>query len=156
MAPYNDQGGFVLTFKDYSKETCTFQCEGVPLTAANFDAQRTLQDALVTAIEGISLGTHFKKVIKALVVRDSITLPASVEAQRETKWRVSYEDTTTHLMYSLDIPMADRTKLLTNSDEADFEEEDVAAFITAFEAYVKSPDNNSVTIRSITHTGRRA
>ena len=156
MASYVDQGGLVLTFKDYSNETCTFQIEGVAMTAANFEAQRTLQDALVDAIEGIILGSHYKQTIKALVIRDSVNLPVFVEAQRETKWRVSYEDTVTHLIYSCDIPMANRIKLAEHSDEADREDEDVLAFVNAFEAYARSPDGNAVVVRRITHTGRRS
>ena len=149
-------GKLKLTYLDFSEEVAWVGFEGATLTALNFDAQVDLQDALVTATEAIIMSSNFKKERVASIERGFRVAPMDKDAQRERKWRVSYEDTTTHMLYSLDLPCADLQYLKDNSDEADLENVTVAAFVTAFTAYVKSPDGNAVAVRKITHVGRRS
>ena len=149
-------GGFTLSFIDNSKETAAATFNGADLTAANFDAQIALQDALIAAAADIVMGNQWKLERMAEQERASMAPPVSKEAQREKKWSVLYEDTTTYKRYTVSLPCADLSKLAANSDDADLEEEDVAAFKTAFEAYQLSPDGNAVNILMITYTGRRS
>jgi hypothetical protein len=144
-----------LSYCDYSNEVAWCGFTGETFTAANHDAQVALQATLVAALEDIILGNNYKLERVANVILGTRTPAATKQAQRECKWRVSYEDTTTHVVYSLDLPMADLTLTSTNSDEADPADAAIIAFTAAFEAYVLSPAGHAVNILGIKHVGRR-
>jgi hypothetical protein len=145
----------VLSYVDHSEEPCTSSFTGADLTAANFDAQIALQDALKTALFGIVLHQPYKDTRVAYQTLASKDPPADSDAQRERKWVISYEDTVTFERYTVEVPMADLTLLDGNTDQADLDNATVAAFVTAFEAYQLSPNGNAVEIKKITHVGRR-
>ena len=149
-------GHHIVPINDYNSERSTVTVRGVELTAANFDAQYTafvqFYDALLGITLGLRVGSKFGNDIP-IVAADT---PASdPNAQRERKWLVRYSDATAMKNYKMEIPCADLSYLDPNNREyADLTDLDVAAFVTAFEAFVRSPDGNTVTIDSIQHVGR--
>lgn len=139
-------GKYIMTYRDYGPvgERSTSIFKGPDLTAANFDAEKALQETLRDAVEAISLGTLVKAVTVVKEVPYPDTNPASPFAQRENKWLVRYTDTVTGDKASLEIPCADLALLDPNAgDKADMSDADVAAFVAAFEAYVLSPGSGT-------------
>jgi len=148
-----------FTYKDYSNESSVISVESTALTAANFDAQETLRAALQTAMEVILIGV-LQKTSKGNRVDVSADLPASSAAQRENKWLVSYhDDTFPTRKLSIELPTPDvenEDYVLGNTDLIDLTDTDVAAFVTAFEAFVLAPwTGNAVTVDKITLVGRK-
>lgn len=126
-----------------------------PITAGTIAGFLTQFGALKTAMQDLSLGT---------MVGDSWTgdrtiytgaAPTDVNAQRERKWRVDYEDTVNFGKHQFEIPVAlVEGQLVSNTDLANIETTEWVAFITAFEAMVKSPDGNAVNVLGARLVGR--
>lgn len=147
-----------LTYRDYSEpeETGTAQFTGTTLTAANFDAQATLMNALRAATANITLGSLKKEARTAVETLSPGALPASAFAQRETKWLVRYRDDVTGEPFRLEIPCADLDLLdPAQKDKADLTGVEMAAFVVAFEAFQLSPNGNAVTLIEVRHVGRK-
>lgn len=145
----------VFSLLDYSGESSRSKFEITTINAGNLATVVSDLSDLGTAIDGISLMT----LATQQTVLDSLFLsrakPASVEAQREKKWLIRYEDATTHKIYRNEIPGADLTLLATNSDMADLSLGAWTSFIAAFEAVVKSPDGNAVSFLDAQYVGKR-
>jgi len=146
---------FTQSLCDYDNEVGAWHVRSATLTAANFDAQATLRDALSAAVVDITVGTIVKQDYGN---REAVALgpDANEESQRELKWLVQYHDNTTLDRYSIEIPCADVLELDPN-DRAHADIGDaghVDAFVTAFEAYVLSKAGNAVTVDEITLVGR--
>jgi hypothetical protein len=148
-------GKYSRTLIDYGDEKTIFRANVAVLTAANFDAQATLRAALGTAIAGICIG-NLNQVDYGNVDFQTNLAPDDPLAQRENKWLVQYVDDTTQQLYRCELGTADLTALDPNDRaHAHIGDADVVdAFVDAFEAYVLSPDGNSVTIKEITFVGR--
>jgi hypothetical protein len=148
---------FSVTFLDRSKEKSPAKFVGPVPVQSGFDTWRALMDALLAAMEDITGGTVQKIVQSNSVDLNSNAAPTDEEVQREKKWLVTYRATTSQKLFRLEIPTALPTgHLLPASDEADLAETDMAAFVSAFEAFVRSPDNGTeaVTVESIRFVGR--
>lgn len=148
----------ILTYRDYSEpgETGTAVFRGADITAANFAAQETLMNALRAGVANIVLGTLKKETRVAVEDESPGALPASPYAQRETKWLVRYSDNVTGEPFKLEIPCAELTFLdPTQKDKADLGGTEMAAFVAAFEAYVRTEAGNQVTVLEVRHVGRR-
>jgi len=94
---------------------------------------------------------------QCLIILDTPALPTSPYAQRELKWLVTYSGNTSGKKFTIEIACPDVTdNVVPNTDLADLASTDWAAFVTAFEAYVKSPDNGTeaVTVLSARVVGR--
>lgn len=145
----------VFSLLDYSGESSRSKFEVTTINAGNLATVVSDLSDLGTAIDGISLMT----LATQQTVLDSLFLsrakPASVDAQREKKWLIRYEDTTTHKIYRNEIPGADLSLLATNSDMADLSLGAWTSFIAAFEAVVKSPDGNAVSFLDAQYVGKR-
>lgn len=146
------------TYLDYSGEKSNVRLRVEEITTANIASQLTQVTALGAAIAALSIGTLHKA---SLIQDDSLisnTKPTSPFAQRETKWLVIYRDTVTEQLYSYEIPCADLSaaNLSGNTDDANLSSSEWAAFITAFEAVVLSPDGNAVDVVSAKHVGRKS
>lgn len=143
---------------DYSNERSASTIYVGPITAGTIAGFLTQFGALRTAIEGITLGVVSKESWVGDETVLSNTPPASPEAQREKKWLVKYTGDTTDKVYTLEIATAelDGGHLLPMSDLADLTETDMAAFVTAFEAIARTPDDDAetVTVQSIRFVGR--
>lgn len=139
-------GRTTITFTDNSNEDSTVTYQAPTLTAANFDAQATLAGALSVATNALSLG-HLSKRTIAQDPIDDPGIATDVYAQRELKWRVSYQGDTSGKTFQVEIPCALLTdNLVPNTDLADITSTSWANFITAFEAYARTPDDPTETV----------
>jgi len=108
--------------------------------------------ALASAVENLTIG-HLDQYVLSAILLDTPITPSSVYAQREVKWLVSYMGDTSGKQFSVEIAAPDLTdNIVPNGDIADLTSADWVAFIAAFEAYVRSPDNGTETV---TVTGAR-
>lgn len=135
-----------ITINDYSNEKSSFGVTSVTANAGNLAAQQTLAAALVAAVEDLTIGELVKQT-QVLVILDSPAIPTSPYAQRELKWLVNYVGDSSGKTFSVEIAAPDITdNVVVNTDVADLSSTDWAAFVTAFEAYVRSPDNGTETV----------
>lgn len=143
---------------DYSDERSTTTIHVGAITAVSIAGFLTDFGALKTAIEGITLGVVSQESWVGDRTALSNTPPADAEAQREKKWLVRYTGDTSGKVYTLEIATAELGggHLLPMSDFADLTETDMAAFVTAFEAIARTPDDDTetVTVQSIQFVGR--
>lgn len=143
--------------KNGSPETTVTEFPITTLTSANVVAQQTLINDLAVAIAGITLGQVNKDQV-VFTRTPGVPGPSSnVLAQRENKWLVRYHDNTTYQKYSRSIGTADLSLLpATNTEFLNLADTPVAAFVSAFEALVKSDADptHSVTVDSIQFVGR--
>lgn len=124
------------------------------VTPANLAAQSILLDNLQAAFDGISLIDFTGKELKAVDDPRGSARPASPFAQRETKWLVSYVDDVTGKQHTMEIGGADLALVGDDGKTLNVAAGAGAAFVTAFEAGVKSPVGNDVTFLSAVHVGR--
>jgi len=158
--PAGDYSPASITVLDQSGETSTFSVFGTILTAANFTAQRTAWATLVGAINDIKLGVNVKTAygVETTYVAN---LPGDNNAQRENKLLVQFRDAANGQKFTATIPTIDLTLLAFQSNAGDFVALDspteIADFVTAFEAFVKTPvGNHSVTITGLKFVGRNS
>jgi hypothetical protein len=134
---------------DYSVETSGTKFNFGAVTAVSLPGLLTQMGDLRTAIGNIILGT----VSRERWVGDSTLLsntpPAAPGAQVELKFQFTYEGATTHKKFRVEIPTADASKTIAGSDMVDLTDTDVAAFVTAFEAMAKSPDDDTEAVNII-------
>lgn len=145
-----------VSYNDYDSERSTVQFDGVTITAANFDAQYAALTSLIDAMAAITLGVKVKQTFgNEYQILANDTPAADVNAQREHKWLVRYRDAVALKDYRMEIPCPDLTLLdANNRGYADLDDADIAAFVSAFEAYQRSEGGNAVTVLSIQHVGR--
>jgi len=138
------QNAFQVT--DFSNEKSSFQVTSVTANAGNLAAQQTAAAALFAAIEDLTIGELTKQSMN-LVIYDTPAIPTSPYAQRELKWLVSYVGDSSGKIFQTEIAAPDITdNVVGNSDIADLASTDWAAFVTAFESFVRSPDNGTETV----------
>jgi len=145
-------GKIFRSYVDYSNERSAVRVN-VPLyTVDNIVAQNTLVNNLWIATDGISIcesdgygwGNRYPLV----------QIPvASAFAQRETKWLVTYRDTTTGKRYRLEVPGAD-LDLSSDGKTLPIDAGAGLAWVTAFEALALTEDENAVEVIEIYHVGR--
>lgn len=132
-----------IQITDYSDEKSSFAVTSVTANAGNLAAQQTLAANLIAAVDDLTIGEITKQEM-CLVILDSPAIPTNPYAQREMKWLVSYQAVTSGKKFSVEIAAPDVTgNVVANSDIADLTSADWVAFVTAFEAFVKSPDNGT-------------
>jgi hypothetical protein len=130
-----------ITFNDYSNEKSAVTYHAEELTAANFDGQATEAGALSVATNALSIGSLVKRTISQVEI-DNPGTPTNPYAQRELKWLVSYRGDTSGKLFQVEIPCANVTdNLVPNTDIADITSTSWENYITAFEAYARSPDD---------------
>jgi len=137
-------------------EKSTWQAWMTTLTAGNIVAQLGLVSALYSATLDITVGAQAASSVLAVSTQSAVNV-TDPTAQRENKWLVRYHDADS-TKFSLEVPTADLTLLDQGSEFLNLADGGViAAFKTAFEAVVKSPDDPTlaVTIDSMQYVGRR-
>ena len=142
---------------DHSNERSSWSIEGVDLSSANYDAQKTLWEQLRTAAAALLSGTLNKTTIST-IDDGSSAVPADSAAQRELKLRVTYADNVNGRKFHTAMPCPDLSHVLNvaSTDIWDHTSGDGAAFATAFEAYVRAPGTgNAVTVTQLKTVGRR-
>jgi len=148
----------ILTYADYGTpiESGTVALEGTTISAATHDAVKAQMTALADAIDDISIGNRYRTQYIADKAESVATRPASPFAQRETKWLVRYHTSGLGIKLTCEIPCADLALLDPATDgRADVDDAGgkVAAFISAFQAYVKV-GGESVVVDELVHVGR--
>lgn len=130
-----------ITITDHSLENSTFGYQSAVLTAGNIVAQTALHATLAAATEDLTIG-HLAKQSLAQIFVDDPGGSSDPYAQRELKWLVTYQSVTSGKKWSLEIPAPALTdNLVPNTDVADITSADWAAWITAFVAVAKAPDD---------------
>lgn len=166
----NNFGGGSFTVLDYDREKSNMGFNTAAITAASIAGTLTQFGALRTAIGAIIIGNFSDEALYVNRTKISNVPATDPSAQRERKWLVQYEDTTQFFdapvnaipnagyksLHNMEIPTAKFTvtNLPNNGDEADLTETDIAAFVTAFEALVRSPYGGAVNIVKMTAVGR--
>lgn len=136
----------LFTINDNSNEKSSFSVTSITANAGNLAAQQTAAAALAGAVVDLSIGELVKQQM-SLVILDTPAIPSSPYAQREMKWLVSYVGDASGKTFQCEIAAPDLTdNLVPNTDNADLASTDWAAFVTAFEAFVRSPDNGTETV----------
>jgi len=137
-------------------ETTTTEFPITTLTAANVVAQQTLINDLAVAIAGITLGQVNKDTVVFNRIPGVPGPSSNPLAQRENKYLVRYHDATTYQKMSRSVGTADLSLLTNNSEFLDLSGTEAAAFVTAFEALVKSDYDatHAVVVDSIQFVGR--
>lgn len=146
-----------FTLLDFSNESSGVRMYNGAITAASIAGFLTAFGGMRTALEGITLGTMKQEQWIGDTTLLSNTPPTNVFAQRESKWLVRYQGNTTQKIHNLEIPTADPTgRLIAGTDKADLTEANMAAWVTAFEAFARTPDSDieTVTVLDVTLVGR--
>lgn len=145
---------FTLKAKDYGAEATRFGASMLLLTSANFVAQLALLDALQTAVDNVSLGNFSGKTLSAVDVAVG-PKATDVNAQRESKWRVTFDDDVQpEGNGSFEMGMADLQFLVAGTGKMDTSAGAGAALVTAIENAVLSRLGNAITVTDIIHVGR--
>ncbi len=125
------------------------------VTAANHDAQKTLHDALIAAIDDVSLGnTDFEEYVADRESIRPIILPATASAQINIEWVVTYVDGVSGAVANVRLPCADitdTTLFAASSNLWDPTDAKWVTFVAAFEAYVLSEAGNAVTVQQVAY-----
>lgn len=130
-----------FSITDYSQENSTFGYEASELTAGNLVAQEGLHQDLYDATVDITIG-HVSKQQLASILEDDPGVPTAPYAQRELKALVTYQSVTSGKLWQLEIPApALIGNLVAGTDVFDITSTDWAAWVTAFVAVAKAPDD---------------
>lgn len=149
-----------ITYIDHSAEKSVMQVYGLPLTAANFDAQVALWDDFWDAVDDITLGQTVQRHYANLDTF-AYTVPASNLAQREMKLLVMYQDDTNGQRFTCTIPTIDLSKLTFLTGAGDNVSlttgTEVIALKAAFEGFVVNPvTDNGVIVTGMKFVGRNS
>jgi len=166
MAGY---GGF--TIADYGGETSRTSFQTGNITAISIAGTLTQFGALRGAIENIILGVVKQEYLQVFNTRLTNVLPGDINAQVERKWLVTYEDNEAFFdapanlipnaafrkVYQVEIGTADLASVTMQgtTDEVDITVGAAAAFVTAFQALVKSPYGGDTRVLAMRHVGAR-
>lgn len=154
MATLN-AGRFRLSLGDFDSQKRQLSFDTAVVTAANHDAQKTLHDALVASLMDVTLGTlDFEEFVgDREEIRPFIRATNSV-AQVNIEWVITYEDDVTLTQHNVRVPTADledETLLIVGTNEWDPADAKWVTFVTDFEALIKSPAGNAVTVVKVVY-----
>lgn len=155
--PQNPQHVGSVTYQDFSQEETTFGFNVGPITALTIATFLTQFGALVTATDAIVLGTKRETSWTGDITKFDSDPPTDPNAQRERKFAVSFQGTTTFSKYTRTIGTANlglSGLFGANIDQVDLAQTQIAAWITAFEALCKTPEGEATEVVSITAVGR--
>lgn len=139
------------TVLDFSNEKTTHSVNSPDITAANFAAQETARNAYQTAMLGLQNAILNKNGYGNEVIGLNTPDPDPV-SQREMKWLITYEGNVSGKLFQVEIGCAGYTVaglLVANTDIADVTAVQWTNYITAFEAFVKSPDDPTEAVNFI-------
>ena len=125
------------------------------VTAANHDAQKTLHDAFLAAVNDVTLGnTDFEEFGADRESIRPVVLPTQAAAQVNIQWLVTYIDGITGATETMRLPCADitdTTLFAAASNEWDATDAKWVQFVTDFEAYILSDAGNAVTVQNVVY-----
>jgi hypothetical protein len=145
-----------VTVLDYSEERSSTSFSIGAITAISIAGFLSAFGDWKSALGNIILGTVSKDRWVGDATDISNDPPVSANAQIELKWLVAYEANTTKKRFRQELPTADPSKTIAGTDKADMTDTDIAAYVTAFEAVAKSPDDDTegVNVLDMTLVGR--
>lgn len=149
-------GRLVMKMMDADKDTQQISFDGPVADDLNFDAVIGQADALVAAIEGITLGALVSRDFVADRVDNSpVTPPVLIRAQTNVQWIFTYADNVNGRVFTTRVGTADLdaagVSIVNGVPTLSLAAGLGAALKTAFEAYVRSEDGNAVTLQSVTY-----
>lgn len=148
-------GNFTTTIRDHSNETSSFSLNTPALSAINIDDYGgVFTAALDSALDPFILGNVAKRTLTAESVVVSNDIPANPYAQREMKWLVPYRDNVTGLPGSFEIPTADLSQLVPNTDLLDTSTTEWDTLRDLLELRARSNAGNAITIGQPRLVGR--
>lgn len=159
-----------FTLWDYSGEKSNVSFNVGAVTAVSLPGLLSDFVAFRLGVNNITLGTFNKERLEVFDTVITNDLPGDVNAQRERKWLVVYEDATQYFdapvnaipnagylkRFTIEVPTADFSsgRLKPQSDQADFAAPSIAAFQASFEQITRSPYGGSTRIIGMTAVGR--
>lgn len=154
MATINE-GLVRYSMVDYDKQKRQVSFPTDVVTAANHDAQKTLHDAFIAALEAVTLGAlDFEEYVGDRESIRPLVAAAAPTGQVNIEWVVTYVDDVNSKVANVRIPCADLTDatlLMPNSNIWDPADAKWVTFIADFEAYVLSEDGNAVSIQQVVY-----
>lgn len=142
-----------VQIRDYAvaAEDCELSPVNVPsyqVDAANFATWLTGWGDLKTALDAITIGVQASEIVSLYNTTISAAVPTSPFAQRELKLLVRYVGDSTGRKRSFEVPCPDLANLtLTGKDKVVLADGGImAAFITAWEAIARMPDDDAETV----------
>jgi len=150
-------GKVVLTYADYGGEKSSFQIPTLDWTSGNYDANQTLVDALVNAVDALTIGLEVKQLRTHSESGAGSGQSSNVNAHRELKWLITFSDDVTGINYQREIPcplLSAATILQDIGGNANVGDTLWTDFITAFEAVAESPVGNAVSFVTARYVGR--
>lgn len=142
-------GRLNLNFVDRDNEKASMSLHLVDFTAGTFAAQMGLIDALIAAIDDVTLLPLTKDSRIAIENGFAPVLPVAVYAQRGIKWLVRAVDPTGNAV-TFHIPGAD-LNLLTTGENLDLASIEGAALVNAIEAVVRSNDGEVIVVTEVVY-----
>ena len=141
------------------KERSPFIVPSYQMTAANFDAWHTAWGTLKGAAAAICAGILRDEITQAQDLLLDATIPTDNYARRELKLLIRYRSNTSGKDFRSEFPCPDLSVLTFETGDANFvvlaDGGVMAAFVGAYEAFARSPDNaENVTIQSVQVVGR--
>jgi hypothetical protein len=146
-----------ITYTDYGGERSAVRLRGLTLdnVTYTFADYNTQMDALIAALNDVSIGRQYKTV---RVSSEGIISPSPATtpyAQREMKWLMRYEDSSTGQTYTSEVPCADMVLLDANNPaNMDKASAEYIALKAAFDDFVISPDGNACALGDVILVGR--
>lgn len=150
-------GKLVITYADYGGEKSSFQIPTIDWTAANYDANQTLLDTLVTKMAALTVGLEVKQLRTHDETGSGSGQSSNVNAHRELKWLITFSDDVTGINYQRELPapLLNASTLLQDiGGNANVGDTLWTDFITAFEAVAESPAGNAVSFVTARYVGR--
>lgn len=161
-------GYYSLAISDYNGEVGTASMETGNITALSLAGTLSDITAWRSAVENIITGIPKSDTLRAYSTRISNALPADPVAQVEIKWLVTYDDITPFFddpvnaipnagfgkIFNREIPTADITLLVGNSEFLDITAGAGLAFATATNQLGRSPYGGRIRVLSVQFVGR--
>lgn len=145
--------GLTINYNDFNNEKSSTTFRGVAVVGATYDAVLVDADALVAAIDDVTIATIDGHTFKSRVIKTGDPKPTTKWAQRELKWLVSMVDTVTGATSDVEIAGAD-LDVLGEGNLMDLTANPGLALKTAIEAFHRSNAGNQVTVLSVRKVGR--
>lgn len=137
-------------------ESTTWRVPIATLTAANYVAKAALVQALVDAVDALTLGNVHKNTTTFFETLVSVSPAATQLAQRENKMLLRYFDGAVNQKFRVSIGTFDLSQLPLHSEFLDLTAGTGLALKNAFDAIVVNPDvaADPATLQSVQFVGR--
>ena len=148
-------GKITITFKDHAGQSSTFNLPTDDVNAGNLAAIQALNSALVSALEGVTLGNVVRIAFLADFDEPTEASASSKFARRENKWLLRLVDSVTGENITRELPTADLALTTLNGEDADMASAAWIALKSAIDGNYNNPElPNSLTLVGAKFVGR--